>query len=136
MPMCKGPKNEGNVIKGPWKRLNKNSEELQKARIIAECDEIASECMVSYLHVLVENDIAPSPEVIGGDESSISYVMFVSESIKAMIYNEAELEHPLQELFDLLVKKRALENDNQYFLDYHLLQKVLSTIKEEEKDPA
>ena len=93
--------------------------------------------MVSYLHVLVENDIAPSPEESGGDESSISYVMFVSETIKAMVYNEAELEHPLQELFDLLVKKRALENgDNQYFLDYHLLQKVLSTIKEEEKDPA
>tara|TARA_R100000008_G_scaffold78285_1_gene59203 strand:- start:28 stop:306 length:279 start_codon:yes stop_codon:yes gene_type:complete len=92
--------------------------------------------MVAYLHVLVENDIAPAPEAIEGDERGVSYVMFVSESMKAMIYNEAELEHPLQELFDLLVKKRTLENDNQYFLDYHLLQKVLSTIKEEEKDPA
>ena len=57
MPMCKGPKNEGNVIKTPWKRLNKKDvEELQNHRWTSECDEIASECMVSYLHVLVEND--------------------------------------------------------------------------------
>ena len=48
------------------------------------------------------------------------------KSIQCLVYH----------LLDLLVKKRAIENDNQYFLDYHLLQKVLSTIKEEEKDPA
>ena len=37
------------VIEGPWKKSDKSEKELEKARILADCDSIASDCVVAVL---------------------------------------------------------------------------------------
>ena len=43
------------IIKGPWKKVDPTEKQLEKAQILADCDQIASECVVSFLQSLVEN---------------------------------------------------------------------------------
>ena len=52
------------IITGPWKKNNQSEKEMQKAQILAECDGIASDCMVSVLQILVENGMAYKNDLI------------------------------------------------------------------------
>ena len=42
------------IIAGPWKKTDQTEKELEKAQLLADCDQIASDCMVSVLHTLAE----------------------------------------------------------------------------------
>ena len=123
------------IITGPWKKNNQSEKEMQKAQILAECDGIAGDCMVSVLQILVENGMAPEDP----DDDNIQNIMFLSEVLKSMVYESVEIDHPFQDVIEALVKKTVLpDNQKQFYVDYHILQEMVDSIKDKkpEKDPA
>jgi hypothetical protein len=123
------------IITGPWKKNNQSEKEIQKAQMLAECDGIASDCMVSVLQILVENGMAPEDP----DDDNIQNIMFLSEVLKSMIYESVEIDHPFQDVIEASVKKTVFpDNQKQFYVDYHILQEMVDSIKDKkpEKDPA
>ncbi len=123
------------VIKGPWKKVDKTEQELEKAQLLADCDQISSDCMVSVLHVLAECNMAPEDP----DDEHIEYVVFLSELIKSIVYSNVKLDHPFQEMVEVLIEKSInVSNERTFSIDYQLLNQMLESVKnvEDEKDPA
>ena len=123
------------VIKGPWKKVDQTEKELEKAQLLAECDSIASDCMVSVLQNLVENGMAPEDP----DDEHIEYVVFLSELIKSIVYANVKLEHPFQDMVEaIVIKSMNINNERTFSIDYQLLNQMLESVKnfEDEKDPA
>ena len=88
------------IIKGPWKKVDPTEKQLEKAQILADCDQIASECVVSCLQSLVENGMAPEDP----DDDNIQNIMFLSEVLKSMVYESVEIDHPFQDVIEASVK--------------------------------
>ena len=54
-----------------------------------------------------------------------------------MIYANVQIDHPVQDLVDVLVWKEVMiDNDKHFYMDYHLLKKMMDSINDNEKDPA
>ena len=123
------------IIAGPWKKTDQTEKELEKAMILSDCDQIASDCMVSILHTLVDHDMAPEDP----DDEHIEYVVFLSELIKSIVYANVKLEHPFQDMVEaIVIKSMNISNERTFSIDYQLLNQMLESVKnvEDEKDPA
>ena len=123
------------VIKGPWKKVDKTEQELEKAQLLADCDQISSDCMVAVLHTLAECGMAPEDP----DDEHIEYVVFLSELIKSIVYANVKLEHPFQDMVEaIVIKSMNISNERTFSIDYQLLNQMLESMKnvEDEKDPA
>ena len=122
------------IIKGPWKKPSDlTAKELETAKVLAECDQITSDCVVAVLQILVENGIAPDDP----DDENIVYIMFLTDLIKAIVYKSADIEHPFQDIADMLSGTEIhMNNDKHYYVDYNLVSDVIDYLKSKEKDPA
>ena len=123
------------IITGPWKKIDQTEKELEKAQLLADCDQIASDCMVSVLHTLAECNMAPEDP----DDEHIEYVVFLSELIKSIVYTNVKLEHPFQDMVEaIVIKSMNINNERTFSIDYQLLNQMLESVKnfEDEKDPA
>ena len=123
------------VIKGPWKKVDKTEQELEKAQLLADCDQISSDCMVAVLHTLAECGMAPEDP----DDEHIEYVVFLSELIKSIVYANVKLVHPFQDMVEaIVIKSMNISNERTFSIDYQLLNQMLESVKnvEDEKDPA
>ena len=108
------------VIEGPWKKIDKTEKELEIARVLAECDQITSDCVVDVLQNLVENGIAPDDP----DDESIVYIMFLTDLIKAIVYKGADIEHPFQDIAFMLCG--TAEEDAAEFISKSSIKKPIS----------
>ena len=102
------------VIRGPWKKTDQTEKELEKAQLLADCDQIAS-------------------------DEHIEYVVFLSELIKSIVYANVKLEHPFQDMVEaIVIKSMNINNERTFSIDYQLLNQMLESVKnfEDEKDPA
>ena len=120
------------VIEGPWKKIDKTEKELETARVLAECDQITSDCVVDVLQNLVENGIAPDDP----DDESIVYIMFLTDLIKAIVYKSADIEHPFQDIAFMLCGTAEEDGKKDYYVDYNLVSDVIDYLKSKEKEPA
>ena len=123
------------IIAGPWKKTDQTEKELEKAQLLADCDQIASDCVVSVLHTLAECGMAPEDP----DDEHVEYVVFLSELIKSIVYSNVKLDHPFQEMVEVLIDKSInVSNERTFSIDYQLLNQMLESVKnfEDEKDPA
>ena len=123
------------VIRGPWKKIDQTEKELEKAQLLADCDQNSSDCMVSVLHTLAECGMAPEDP----DDEHIEYVVFLSELIKSIVYANVKLEHPFQDMVEaIVIKSMNINNERTFSIDYQLLNQMLESVKnvEDEKDPA
>ena len=123
------------VIRGPWKKTDQTEKELEKEQLLADYDQIASDCMVSVLHTLAECGMAPEDP----DDEHIEYVVFLSELIKSIVYANVKLEHPFQDMVEaIVIKSMNINNERTFSIDYQLLNQMLESVKnfEDEKDPA
>ena len=123
------------VIRGPWKKTDQTEKELEKAQLLADCDQISSDCMVSVLRTLAECGMAPEDP----DDEHIEYVVFLSELIKSIVYTNVKLEHPFQDMVEaIVIKSMNINNERTFSIDYQLLNQMLESVKnvEDEKDPA
>ena len=120
------------VIEGPWKKIDKTEKELETAKVLAECDQITSDCVVDVLQNLVENGIAPDDP----DDESIVYIMFLTDLIKAIVYKGADIEHPFQDIAFMLCGTAEEDGKKDYYVDYNLVSDVIDYLKSKEKEPA
>ena len=122
------------IIAGPWKKTDQTEKELEKAQLLADCDQISSDCVVSVLHTLAECGMAPEDP----DDEHVEYVVFLSELIKSIVYSNVKLDHPFQEMVETLVDKSInISNERTFSIDYQLLTQMLESLGfEDEKDPA
>lgn len=123
------------IINGPWakKPSDLTAKELETAKVLAACDQITSDCTVAVLQILVENGIAPDDP----DDENIVYIMFLTELLKAITYKNVDIEHPFQDIADMLSGTEIhMNNDKHYYVDYNLVSDVIDYLKSKEKDPA
>ena len=105
------------IIAGPWKKTDQTEKELEKAQLLADCDQIASDCVVSVLHTLAECGMAPEDP----DDEHVEYVVFLSELIKSIVYSNVKLDHPFQEMVEVLIDKSInVSNERTFSIDYQL----------------
>ena len=95
------------IITGPWAK-NSTSEELEAAKVLAECDRIVSDCTISVLQNLVESGIAPDDP----SDESIRYILFLTELLKGATYHNYSIEHPFQEVVSLLCGTEYNNDEN------------------------
>ena len=120
------------VIEGPWKKIDKTEKELETAKVLAECDQITSDCVVDVLQNLVENGIAPDDP----DDENIVYIMFLTDLIRAIVYKSADIEHPFQDIAFMLCGTAEEDGKKDYYVDYNLVSDVIDYLKSKEKEPA
>ena len=120
------------VIEGPWKKIDKTEKELEIARVLAECDQITSDCVVDVLQNLVENGIAPDDP----DDENIVYIMFLTDLIRAIVYKSADIEHPFQDIAFMLCGTAEEDGKKDYYVDYNLVSDVIDYLRSKEKEPA
>ena len=103
------------IIKGPWAKTSSKStvEEIEMAKILAECDQITSDCTIAVLQNLVESGIAPEDP----DDENITYIMFLTELLKAVTYKSVNIEHPFQDVVNLLCGTEYTNNEKHYYID-------------------
>jgi len=118
------------IINGPWAK-NSTADELEAAQVLAECDRIVSDCTIAVLQNLVESGIAPDDP----NDESITYIMFLTELLKAATYNNYNINHPFQDVVSLLCGIEYVNSEKHFYLDYNKIESVINFLKSEEKDP-
>ena len=100
--------NEGNVIKGPWRKRKvvlPNEEELLRQEEMEFCEELASKLVMDMIHMMSDNDVDIGERTFSRDLS------IVIELVKSLLYRDAGLEYSLHEFVDTFTET-TIEIDN------------------------
>ena len=141
MPMCKRPKENANVISGPWKAKPKREVVVPDIDVIALqenimfADDLTESLLVQMIHTMGEN---------GVDVSSTDFIKdisFVIEAVKGVIYRDMGLSHPMSDMMSQFTDVTMDEGNNPHGLvDLESIQKVKITkdddSSEQEPEPA
>ena len=119
------------IITGPWKK-NSTAEEIEAAKVLAECDRVVSDCTISVLQNLVESGIAPDDP----SDESIRYILFLTELLKGATYHNYKIKHPFQEVVSLLCGTEYNNDEKHFYIYYSKVESIISFLKSQEKDPA
>ena len=144
MPMCKRPKSEGNVIKGPWKAKSKREVVLPDEDIvelqenIMFCDNLTEAVMVQMIHSLGENGFAVN------DEPFLRDIGFIIETVRGTLYRELGITHPMSKVMEIFTKTQAIDDKDGETAGFHFkvdddkLKDILEKLdngEEEEPEP-
>jgi len=139
--MCKRPKENANVISGPWKVKSKREVVVPDIDVIALqenimfADDLTESLLVQMIHTMGEN---------GVDVSSTDFIKdisFVIEAVKGVIYRDMGLSHPMSDMMSQFTDVTVDEGNNPHGLvDLESIQKVKITkdddSSEQEPEPA
>ena len=139
--MCKRPKENANVISGPWKAKPKREVVVPDIDVIALqenimfADDLTESLLVQMIHTMGEN---------GVDVSSTDFIKdisFVIEAVKGVIYRDMGLSHPMSDMMSQFTDVTMDEGNNPHGLvDLVSIQKVKITkdddSSEQEPEPA
>ena len=139
--MCKRPKENANVISGPWKAKPKREVVVPDIDVIALqenimfADDLTESLLVQMIHTMGEN---------GVDVSSTDFIKdisFVIEAVKGVIYRDMGLSHPMSDMMSQFTDVTMDEGNNPHGLvDLESIQKVKITkdddSSEQEPEPA
>ena len=141
--MCKRPKENANVISGPWKVKSKREVVVPDIDVIALqenimfADDLTESLLVQMIHTMGEN---------GVDVSSTDFIKdisFVIEAVKGVIYRDMGLSHPMSDMMSQFTAVTMDEGNNPHGLvDLESIQKVKitkdddSSEQEPEPEPA
>tara|TARA_B100000282_G_C31271926_1_gene282541 strand:+ start:49 stop:468 length:420 start_codon:yes stop_codon:yes gene_type:complete len=131
MPMCKRPKEEANVIKGPWKQRSKREVVVPDVDVVAIqenmmfADDLTESLLVQMIHTMSENGVDIS------SKSFIKDISFVVESVKGAIYRDMDLFHPMSGIMETLTEVTTDDNNTPHGkLNVELIEKL--SIKKDE----
>ena len=137
MPMCKRPKENANVISGPWKVKSKREVVVPDIDVIALqenimfADDLTESLLVQMIHTMGEN---------GVDVSSTDFIKdisFVIEAVKGVIYRDMGLAHPMSDMMSQFTDVTVDEGNNPHGLvDLESIQKVKITEDDDSSEPA
>ena len=141
--MCKRPKENANVLTGPWKAKPKREVVVPDIDVIALqenimfADDLTESLLVQMIHTMGEN---------GVDVSSTDFIKdisFVIEAVKGVIYRDMGLAHPMSGMMSQFTDVTMDEGNNPHGLvDLESIQKVKitkdddSSEQEPEPEPA
>ena len=137
MPMCKRPKSEGNVIKGPWKAKSKKEIKIPDEDIIELqenimfCDNLTEAVMVQMIHSIGENGF----DVQG--ENFLRDMGFIIESVRAALYRDFDYIHPMAKVMSTFTKAEMSDEEGKLTtgLDEEKLVKVIEGFDNGEEEP-
>ena len=136
MPMCKRPKENANVIKGPWKKKSKREIVVPDVDFIALqeniifADDLTESLLVQMIHTMGENGIDISAK------SFIKDISFVVEAVKGSIYRDMGLFHPMSGIMETLTEVTTDEQDTPHGkVNLELIEKISITNDEGEEGP-
>ena len=117
------------IIQGPWKkRKQKNLEaalEIREAMRFSE--ELAEECMLQMIQTFAENEIDIS------EKSFIRDCGYLIEVVKATIYRDSDLCHPMQRMIELCTDL-TIDPDNTVHSELDM-DKLIDIIENEDGRP-
>ena len=136
MPMCKRPKEDANVIKGPWKQKSKREVVVPDVDVVAIqenmmfADDLTESLLVQMIHTMSENGVDIS------SKSFIKDISFVVESVKGAIYRDMELFHPMNGIMETLTEVTTDDNNTPHGkLNLELIEKLSIKKDEGEEGP-
>ncbi len=136
MPMCKRPKEEANVIKGPWKQRSKREVVVPDVDVVAIqenmmfADDLTESLLVQMIHTMSENGVDIS------SKSFIKDISFVVESVKGAIYRDMDLFHPMSGIMETLTEVTTDDNNTPHGkLNIELIEKLSIKKDEGEEGP-
>ena len=136
MPMCKKPKENANVIKGPWKKKSKREIVVPDVDVIALqenimfADDLTESLLVQMIHTMGENGVDISAK------SFIKDISFVVEAVKGSIYRDMGLFHPMSGIMETLTEVTTDEQDTPHGkVNLELIEKISITNDEDEEGP-
>ena len=136
MPMCKRPKEDANVIKGPWKQKSKREVVVPDVDVVAIqenmmfADDLTESLLVQMIHTMSENGVDIS------SKSFIKDISFVVESVKGAIYRDMELFHPMNGIMETLTEVTTDDNNTPHGkLNLELIEKLSIKKDEDEEGP-
>ena len=134
--MCKRPKENANVISGPWKVKSKREVVVPDIDVIALqenimfADDLTESLLVQMIHTMGEN---------GVDVSSTDFIKdisFVIEAVKGVIYRVMGLSHPMSGMMSQFTDVTMDERNNPHGLvDLESIQKVKITEDDDSSEP-
>jgi|TARA_R110002110_G_scaffold39142_4_gene126890 hypothetical protein len=134
--MCKRPKENANVISGPWKVKSKREVVVPDIDVIALqenimfADDLTESLLVQMIHTMGEN---------GVDVSSTDFIKdisFVIEAVKGVIYRDMGLSHPMSDMMSQFTDVTVDEGNNPHGLvDLESIQKVKITKDDDSSEP-
>ena len=136
MPMCKRPKEDANVIKGPWKQKSKREVVVPDVDVVAIqenmmfADDLTESLLVQMIHTMSENGVDIS------SKSFIKDISFVVESVKGAIYRDMDLFHPMSGIMETLTEVTTDDNNTPHGkLNLELIEKLSIKKDEGEEGP-
>ena len=136
MPMCKRPKEDANVIKGPWRQKSKREVVVPDVDVVAIqenmmfADDLTESLLVQMIHTMSENGVDIS------SKSFIKDISFVVESVKGAIYRDMELFHPMNGIMETLTEVTTDDNNTPHGkLNLELIEKLSIKKDEGEEGP-
>ena len=136
MPMCKKPKENANVIKGPWKKKSKREIIVPDVDIVALqenlmfADDLTESLLVQMIHTMGENGVDVSTK------SFIKDISFVVEAVKGSVYRDMGLFHPMNGIMETLTEVTVDDEDTaQGKVNLELIEKMSIKNDEEEESP-
>ena len=136
MPMCKRPKEDANVIKGPWKQRSKREVVVPDVDVVAIqenmmfADDLTESLLVQMIHTMSENGVDIS------SKSFIKDISFVVESVKGAIYRDMDLFHPMSGIMETLTEVTTYYNNTPHGkLNIELIEKLSIKKDEGEEGP-
>lgn len=134
--MCKRPKENANVLTGPWKVKPKREVVVPDIDVIALqenimfADDLTESLLVQMIHTMGEN---------GVDVSSTDFIKdisFVIEAVKGVIYRDMGLSHPMSDMMSQFTDVTMDERNNPHGLvDLESIQKVKITEDDDSSEP-
>ena len=124
--------NEGNVIKGPWRKRKvvvPNEEELLRQEEMEFCEELASKIVMDMVHLMSDNDVDI------GERSFSHDLAVVIELVKSLLYRDAGLEYPLHEFVDMFTETTVeMDNSHRTVIRIDKLKEMVELMKMDEED--
>ena len=117
------------IIQGPWKkRKQKNLEAALEIReAMRFSNDLAEECLLQLIHTMHENEIDVS------EKSFIRDCGFLIEVVKATIYRDNDLCHPMQRMIELCTDL-TIDPDNSVHSELDM-DKLIDIIENEDGRP-
>ena len=131
----KNEKPSAEIIQGPWSKTKRKVKLPDKDVVamqenLAFADDLTETLMVQLIHTLHEN---------GFDVNGTTFVKnmgFVIETVKASIYKEMSLNHPMNRIMDILSTITVEEDENTLVgLDMNKLNDMADTMQEDDDGP-
>jgi hypothetical protein len=124
--------NEGNVIKGPWRKRKvvvPNEEELLRQEDMEFCEELASKLVMDMIHMMSDNDVDIGERNFSRDLS------LVIELVKSLLYRDADLEYPLHEFVDTFTETTVeMDNSHRTVIRMDKLNEMVELMRMDEDD--